>query len=192
MKTKKQLIKQRIVATGIIAITFLMTFGSLVTDQAGAATTSNTILQQIVQGGSLSIEGPGQVNFATITLNTFTVNSTANMIQVNMRDPRGTGAGWTVTGSANDLQAANGAIIANSFLRWGPGTIYALDGSSNTGVAAGASYVGNFADGARTLANTSTNNGMGNYVINGTILNLMIAPATMTGTYQNTLVLTIS
>lgn len=192
MKTKKQLIKQKIVAVGIVTIMLVMTFGSLMTDQAGAADVSNTILQQIVTGTPLSIEGSAQVNFASVALNTVAVNSTGNMIQVNMRDPRGTGAGWSVTGSANNLQAANGAIIANSFLRWAPGTIYVLDGGSNTGVAAGSSYVGNFADGAITLANTSTNNGMGNYVINGTTLNLMIAPSTMIGTYQNTLTLTIS
>jgi hypothetical protein len=192
MKTKKQLVKQKIAAVGIVAITLLMTFGSLMVDQAGAANQSNTILQQIVQGSPLSIEGPTQVNFATVTLNTIAVNSAGNITQVNMRDPRGTGAGWAATGSANNLQAANGAIIANSFLRWAPGTIYALDGSSNTGVVAGTSYLGNFSDGVRTLANTSTGNGMGNYVINGTMLNLMIAPSTYIGTYQNTLTLTIS
>jgi len=193
MKTKKQSIKQQITAAAIVAVMFFMIYGSMNTERAGAATSSNTILQEVIQGGTLSIEGPGQVNFSTITLNTFAANSTATMTQVNMRDPRGTGAGWTVIGTANSLQAVNGATISNAFLRWSPGTIYALDGSSNAGVAAGAAYAGNFADsGGKTLANTSTNNGLGNYVINGTTLNLLVAPSTMSGTYQNTLTLTIS
>jgi hypothetical protein len=190
-KTKKQLIKQQIAATIVVATMFAMVFGSVTINQAGAATVSNTILQQIIQAGSLSIEGPGQVNFSTITLNGVAVNSTANMLQVNMRDPRGSGAGWTVTGLANNMQSGTN-IISNAYLRWAPGDILALDGSSNTGVAAGVDYTGNFADGPRTRANTSTNNGMGNYVINSTVLNLLIEPSVLTGTYQNTLTLTIS
>jgi len=192
METKKQLIRQQIAAAMVVMVTFVMIFSSMSVNQAGAATTANTILQQVVQGGTLSIESSGQVNFATITLNTFATNSTASLPQVNMRDPRGSGAGWTVTGAANSMSAVNGATISNAHLSWAPGTIYALDGSSNTGVAAGASYSGNFGDGARTLANTSTNNGMGNYVINATTLNLMVLPSTMVGTYQNTLTLTIT
>lgn len=153
----------------------------------------NTLLQANVQGGTLSLDSPEQANYATVTLNASTQTTTANLIQVNMRDPRGSGVGWTTIGSANDMAAGSNAI-ANDWIDWAPGTIYALDGASNTGVAAGADYTGNFGDGTRTLANTTTdsNDGMGNYVINGTIMNLKIQSDVNAGVYQNTLLLTIS
>jgi hypothetical protein len=156
------------------------------------AEADNAILELVVSAGSLSIEAADQYNFAGVTLNAVTVNTTANMIQVNMRDARGSGAGWTATGGANNLTAANGAEISNIWLRWAPGDIYALDGASNSGVAPGPDYIGNFGDGVRTLANTSSNNGMGNYVINGTILNLTVDSSVPATTYHNTLTLTIS
>jgi hypothetical protein len=61
-------------------------------------------------------------------------------------------------------------------------------------VAPGADYTGNFGDGALTLVNTAltSNRGMGNYVFNSTILNLMVMPDVMAGTYENTLTLTVS
>ena len=153
----------------------------------------NTLLQAIVQGGTLSLDSPEQANYTSVTLNASTQTTTANMIQVNMRDPRGSGAGWTTIGACNDMKAGTNTI-SNAYIDWAPGTVYALDGSSNTNVAAGADYTGNFGDGARTLANTSlsTGDGMGNYIINGTIMNLKIESSVNAGTYQNTLLLTIS
>lgn len=177
-------------ATLVVVFMFGMIGGTLNINYADAIG-ANTVLNLLVQAGSLSLEAPGQVNFTTVTLAGVGQNTTANIVQVNMRDMRGTGASWTAVGTANAMTAGNGATISNSDLRWAPGTIYALDGASNAGVAAGAG-TGNFGDGARTLANTSTNNGLGNFVINGTILNLTVPSTTYSGTYQNTLTLTIS
>jgi len=191
VKTKKQEIKQKIVATLVVVFMLVMIAGVVKVENIRAEA-DNAILELIVSSGSLSIEAADQVNFATVTLNAVTVNTTANMVQVNMRDARGSGAGWTATGAANYLTAANSSNISNIWLRWAPGDIYALDGADNTGVVSGADYSGNFGDGSRTLANTSTNNGMGNYVINGTILNLTIDSETPAATYHNTLTLTIS
>ena len=190
-KTKKTTIKQKIFATLIVFFMLAMLSGVVRVGKISAET-DDAILELIVSAGSLSIEAASQVNFAGVTLNAVSVNTTGNMVQVNMRDARGTGAGWTATGAANNLTAANATNISNIWLRWAPGDIFALDGADNTGVAAGADYSGNFGDGARILANTSTNNGMGNYVINGTILNLLVDSGTPATTYQNTLTLTIS
>lgn len=187
----KQEIKQKIVATLVVVFMLVMISG-VVRIGGIRAETDDAVLELIVSAGSLSIEAAAQVNFATVTLNAVSVNTTANMVQVNMRDARGSGAGWTATGAANNLTAANSTNISNIWLRWAPGDIYALDGADNTGVAAGADYSGNFGDGSRTLANTTANNGMGNYVINGTILNLLVDSGVPAATYHNTLTLTIS
>jgi len=191
VKTKRNEIKQKIVATLVVVFMLAMLGGVLKVYDVRADNVDTTTLQQQITTGSLSLESPTQVNFNATTAGTG-VNSLANMVQVNMRDYTGTGSGWTTTGSANNMVAGNGAILANTRLKWSPGTIYALDGASNSGVAAGASYSGNFGDGSRTLANASGNNGMGNYVINGTTMNLLIQAGDVTGTYQNTLTLTIA
>lgn len=170
---------------------FVMVSGMIKIYDATASPNANITTQAIVTGGSLSIDTQGQVNYSSVTLNAAAQNTTGNILQVNMRDPRGTGAGWSVTGLANNMQAGTN-IISNVWIRWAPGDIYGLEGSSLTGVAAGPDYVGNFGDGARTLANTSTNNGMGNYCINDTMLNLTIGAGTPAGTYQNIVALTIS
>lgn len=180
-------------ATLVVVFMFGMVLGSMNVQDAGAIG-SNSLLRQVVVAGTLSLEATNFLLFPQVTLNASAQNSFVNMGQVNMRDPRGTGAGWTAVGSANSLVAVNGAVISNSMLRWAPGDIFALDGASNTGVVAGADYSGNFGDGVRVLANTALtdNKGMGNYVINGTILNLLLMPDVMAGTYENTLTLTIS
>lgn len=191
MKTKKNQIKEQIVATLVVVFMFGMIFGTLSVDNSQAIG-ANTVLNLLVTSGTLSLEAPAQVNFADVALAGVAVNTAGNLVQVNMRDPRGTGAGWTVVGSANAMTATNGSTIPQAYLRWAPGDIFALDGSSNTGVAPGADYSGNFGDGSRTLANTAANAGLGNYVINGTILNLTVPATTYAGTYQNTLTITIS
>lgn len=186
----KQQIKQKIIAT-LVVVFMLAMLGGIIRISDVRAIGDNTTLQQEITAGSLSLESPTQVNFNATTAGAG-VNSLANMVQVNMRDYRGTGASWTTVGAANNMVAANAAEIPNSRLRWAPGDIYALDGASNDGVAAGADYSGNFGDGSRTLANASTNNGMGNYIINATTLNFLITADDYIGTYQNTLTLTIS
>jgi len=173
---------------------FAMIFGSM-TVRDVIAIGANTTLQAVISGTALSLESPTQVDYAGVTLNGVQQNTMANLTVVNMRDPRGTGAGWTAIGAANNMKSGTNDI-SNAYVSWSPGTIYALDGASNTGVAAGTAYSGNFADGSgtKTLANTalSANVGMGNYVINGTTMNLMIKSTVPAGTYQNTLTLTIS
>ena len=190
VKTKKIEIKQKIFAT-LIVFFMLAMISSILRISNVRAIGDNTTLQQEITAGSLSLESPLQVNFNSQTAGT-SVNSLANMVQVNMRDYRGTGASWTAVGSANNFYKDVENNIPNSRLRWAPGDIFALDGADNAGVVAGPDYSGNFGDGDRTLANTSTNNGMGNYVINSTTLNLLIDAGDSTGTYQNTLTLTIA
>jgi len=192
METRKKQLKQKIIATLVVVFMFAMISGT-VNPIRVRAIGDNTLLQANVQGGTLSLDSPEQANYATVTLNASAQTTTANLIQVNMRDPRGSGAGWTTIGACNDMKAGTNTI-SNAYIDWAPGTVYALDGASNTGVAAGADYAGNFGDGSRTLANTalSAGDGMGNYVINGTIMNLQILSSVNAGVYQNTLLLTIS
>jgi len=195
-KTKKQQIKQQIVATFIVVFMFAMVFGVLDSNIVSAIGFNATLVQNFV-AGTLQLEGPASIGFPAITVGVAT-NSLANMDSVNIRDYRGTGAGWSVVGSMNNMLASNASprnfLDANN-IAWFPGntTLTAKEGASTSGIAYGTNTFMNSGT-SRTLINASTNNGMGNYVLNGTLINVQYYgwANQATGTYQNTLTLTVS
>jgi hypothetical protein len=179
-------------ATIVVFFMGVMVFGSMdVLDIMAANQTTTTLIQNFV-AGALELEAPSTKGFNNILIGQAN-NSLANLDVINMRDYRGSGAGWAVTGVMNDLTTTGIGVntIANSVIAWAPGSQFALDGGSNTGVAVGTA---GFFNVARTLINASTNNGMGNYRVNGTVLNVVYSgsPTQVAGTYQNTLTLTIN
>jgi hypothetical protein len=190
MKTKKHEIKQKIAATLIAVFMFIMIFGSVSVDFTSAIGTNTTLIQNLV-AGTLSMEAPATISFNNINIGS-AINSLANMTVVNARDYRGSGVAWGVTGTMNNLTASNAGInnISNSVIAWDPGDSFA-DNGSNAGTTVG---VPGYFSSARTLFNTSTNNGMGNYKITNTTLNVVYNGATdvVAGTYQNTLTMIIS
>jgi hypothetical protein len=189
MKTKKQQIKQKIVATLVVLFMFVMVFGSINVGFINAIGTNTTLIQNLI-AGSLSMEAPATIGFNDINLGS-PINSLANMIQVNARDFRGIGNAWSVTGTMNNLTTAGAGVnnISNTVIAWAPGASFA-DNGSNAGTAVGAA---GYFDSARTLFNTSVNNGMGNYKIVNTTMNVVYNgnPNFVAGTYQNTMTMTI-
>lgn len=192
MKTQKTKVKQQIAAIIVIFFMMLMVFGSR--NNVFAVGTNTTLTQNLISGTfSMEVSSTNLV-FSDLTIGVG-ANSTANLTQVNARDYRGTGAGWTVSGTMNNLTASNGAVgtnnISNASINWLPGQFFALDSGSNTGVAIGTG--GTFAT-AQTLINASTNNGMGNYKITNTMLNILYSgTATQKAAmYQNILTITIT
>ena len=193
MKTKKQQIKQQISATLVISFMIFMVFGTMNTEFASALGTNVTLVQNIVQG-TLQLEAQASLGFATPFTIGVAGNSTANMTVVNMRDYRGNAAGWSIAASMNNMYmgAAFGANnISNANISWYPGTINSPDGSTITGITAGTSGV--FSAG-KSLASSTSNNGMGNFNVANTLINITYNgnPAQLWGTYQNVLLLTIS
>jgi hypothetical protein len=190
VKTKKQQIKQRIAATLVVLFAFVMVFSSFNINFTSAIGTNTTLIQNLI-AGTLAMEAPATLGFNNINLGT-PINSLANMTQVNARDYRGSGLAWSVTGTMNNLQAAAAGVnnISNAVIAWAPGGFFS-DNGTNTGVALGTA--GYFNGGPRTLINTSVNNGMGNYKIVNTTMNVVYNgnPNFVAGTYQNTLTMTI-
>lgn len=189
-KIKKQQIKQKIVATIIVFFMMIMVFGSR-GDIFAANQTNTTLTQNLIQG-TLQLE----VSSTNLVFNDLTIgvgaNSMANLTIVNARDYRGTGAGWTVSATMNNLMvsAAGQNDISNAAINWKPTEFAALDGGNALGVAIGAG--GTFAT-AQTLINASTNNGMGNYKVSNTVLNVLYNGSTIqkAGMYQNLMTMTI-
>jgi hypothetical protein len=188
-KTKKQQIKQKIAATLVVIFMFVMVFGSVNINFTSAIGTNTTLIQNIL-AGALSMEAPTTLAFNNINLGT-AINSLANMNQVNARDYRGSGAAWSVTGTMNNLTASAAGVnnISNAAIAWAPVASFA-DNGTNTGTAVGAA---GYFSAARTLFNTSINNGMGNYKIVNTTVNVIYNgnPNFVAGTYQNILTMTI-
>ena len=175
MKTNKQKIKQQIVATIVVFFMFIMVSGTVNVMNGNAATTVYMNLIQNFVSGTLSIECMANLVFNDITIASAT-NSLANMTVFNIRDYRGSGAGWTVTSFSGNLVILNNATginnISNAFIAMNPATatIIGLDGSSTSGIALGSAAYLNY---ARTLVNSSTNNGMGNYRVNNVTYNIV-------------------
>lgn len=192
MKTKKQEIQQKIMATIVVFFMGVMVFGSMDVRDTQAIGTNTTLIQNFV-AGTLQLETLSSVGFSDLTVGVG-ANSSTNLTLVNVRDYRGSGAGWTVAGTMNNLVITNGATgtnnISSSAINWYPVEFYGLEGASNTGVALGSS--GAFS-GARTLINTSSNNGMGNYKVFNTLVNVFYSgdPTQKLGEYQNILTMTI-
>jgi len=195
MQTKKRQIKQQIIATLVVSFMFLMVFGALNQEIVSANFVSN-LIQNFV-GGTLQLQGPTSIGFPDINVGTPT-NSLANLSAVNIRDYVGSGALWSVVGSMNNMLATNAGtrnfLDANN-IAWFPGnaTLTGLEGASTSGIALGTNTLMNAAT-SRTLINASANNGMGNYILNGTLINIQYYGwgNQIAGTYQNTLTLTIS
>ena len=191
MKTKKQTIKQKIMATLVVLFMMFMMFGSLDLSQISAQTVTNTNLIQNIVAGNFWHEAMQNVVFNNIVVGVAT-NSLANMTITNLWDLRGSGAGWSLTGYCNSLTTTAAGIntIANTEIAWSPvgATIIAISGVT-TGIANGTA---NFLNAPRTLMNASVNNGMGNYRINNVTLNVVYNGRTdqKTGTYQATLTMT--
>ncbi|PIS42819.1 MAG: hypothetical protein COT24_01665 [Candidatus Kerfeldbacteria bacterium CG08_land_8_20_14_0_20_40_16] len=198
METKLRKTKEQIISLIIILVMFTMVFGKLMISNiqdVWADDQANITLEEIITGSDLGTSAPTQVNFAGFTINGFVTNVAATLNDANAWDLRGTGVGWSFTAITNNMIGsgllAPGNMIANTAINISTaGGITGLGGSSTTGIALGGS-IGNFSDGPMTIANASTNNGMGNYVVNSTILQTTIAANNKAGTYQSTLTISI-
>jgi len=192
MKTKKQQIKQKIIATLVVSFMFIMVSGTFNVTSILAATTTYTNLIQNMDQGNLELDAPYNVAFNNLSVGV-AANSLANLDQVNMRDYRGTAAGWTVVGYTNNLQVSSAGInnISNASIWWNPGTLTNFQGSS-TGVTPASGWA-SFGS-QRTLVSASANNGMGNYRVSNTQLNIVYNGRIdqLQGTYSCVLTMTIS
>jgi len=194
-QTRKKQTKQKIIAVLIVTFMLTMVFGTLDLPFGLAANQSLSNLIQNFVGGELSMEAPSSLGFNNLSVGV-AANSLANMDYVNFRDYRGSGAGWSVSATMNNMftsEAGTRNYLLNGNIAWFPQTavLTGLEGSSTSGIAKGSD--GLF-DAARTLVNTSTNNGMGNYRLNSLNLNVQYYGwgDQKAGTYQNTLTMTIS
>lgn len=195
MKTKKEQLKQKIIALTVVAFMFFMVFNTVELRNVFAIG-ANTTLTQNFTTGSLALTASSSAGFNDVQVGT-AINSKANLVVVNMQDYRGGGAGWTTSGNITaQFQATNAGynVIPNAVVAWNPtgAALTTPDSSNLNGNTKGtASY---FDGGLKTLLTFSSGNGMGNYQMSGTELNIVYnGRADQTaGSYTATLQLTIA
>ena len=190
METKKQTIKQKIVATTVVLFMLFMLFGSLDLPNVSAVGTTTNLIQNVL-AGSLGHSAMQNLVFSDITIGVPS-NTTANLSPTNAWDYRGTGVGWGVTGYANALSVAGAGVnnIANSLIQWNPtgGAIVAINGvitSMTKGVVANL-------DGSRALFTAPGGSGMGNYQMLNVMVNVSYngVISQLQGTYHAVLTMT--
>lgn len=192
MKNSKQEVKQKIAATTVLIFMLSMMFGSLNLPGALATVTTTNLIQNFA-GGTFGHQAQQNLVFTQITVGTAS-NTTSNMLQTNVWDFRGTGAGWSISGVCNDmLTSAVGVNMLNaSTIRWNPAgaTVTALSGVT-TGITNGTLQT---LETSRTLISATSNNGMGNYRMWNVLLNIQYNGRTdqKTGTYGGVLTMTSS
>jgi len=197
MKTKKQKVKQQIVAVLVMAFMFVMISGSVNVPDLLAATSFTVATQQNIVAGALNVDSLASIGFPDITISN-PANSQANLTVVNMQDWRGNGMGWTLSMTANALTTAVAGTntIANTYIFVNTGASVGVVSGSATGVATTGAGSWRDLSASRTLVNTASNNGsgMGSYNLSNTMINVVYNgnPSQKAGTYQNLLTLTIA
>jgi S-adenosylmethionine/arginine decarboxylase-like enzyme len=192
MKTLKQNIKQRIVATVVVMFMFSMLFGSLNLPGVSATGTNTNLIQNFIPGG-FAHQAQQNLVFTQITVGAAS-NTTANMLQTNVWDFRGSGAGWSISGVCNDmLTTQTGVNMINATqIRWNPAgaTVTAFSGVT-TGITNGTLQT---LETSKTLISAAVNSGMGNYRMWNVLLNIQYNGRTdqKTGTYGGILTMTSS
>jgi hypothetical protein len=149
-----------------------------------------------VAGAPLSLSVPSSVvAMPNVTLNGFDQIVSGALNSVTVVDPRGTGAGWNLTGQVSDFVGPNGLIVANN-LGWVPsasvvpGSLPVAPGTASV-VAPGPTAVpGTGLGDARGLCSAAAGASAGAFTC-GASLNLGVPGSTRLGTYTGVLTLTL-
>jgi len=191
MKTKRLVIKQKIMATLVVIVMLVMVFSTL--EYKRILADSNVLVNVEVSAGTLSMSTVTAFNLSGITVGTAT-NSKNNLLVVNAIDYRGTGAGWTVAMYASNFNIVNRATgtnnLSNAVAYITPGTLGNYNSASHTGIAVGAAGA---LSASRTLFNAGSTYGMGAYYLGNSEYNLVYNgnAALLAGFYNSTSTVTI-
>jgi hypothetical protein len=149
-----------------------------------------------VAGAPLSLSVPSSVvTMPSVTLNGFDQVVSGALNSVTVVDPRGTSAGWNLTGQVSDFVSAGGLILANN-LGWVPtaavvpSTLPVPSGVSTSVTAGTAATPGSGLGDARGLCSSPSGASAGAFTC-GATLNLGVPGSTRAGTYTGVLTLTL-
>ncbi len=186
------------------SVTFTATGKSPVTVAftTGISATGSETINTSVSGSplSLSVSSAAPVVIAPVTLNGQDQIVSGTLNPVVVADPRGTNAGWSLTGQVSDFQSPPSGVIPAADLGWSPTAVVnqpAVSDLVHTGtvvpaVAAGAPVVpGSGLNLARSLCSSAPGSSTGSFTCGGA-LSLGVPFDTPVGSYTAVLTITLT
>jgi hypothetical protein len=158
-------------------------------NSAGTLTPTQSYLPiDVTFTGALQlVSAPTSSTLPGVALNGTSQSTSGTLGNMQVKDSRPTAPGWTLTASStNFTSGAN--TISNTLATLTPGSVTTPNGSSLTGVSAGAGGALNV---SRTIMSATAANGLGTYNVNPTEA-AQINTTVKTGTYSATLTITLS
>ncbi|MDP1808055.1 MAG: WxL domain-containing protein [Actinomycetota bacterium] len=141
----------------------------------------------VVKGGPLSLTPSADQTLADAVLDGNDTSTTGSLGELQVKDARGTGAGWYVTAAATDFaeQSTANTIAAGGFTVPVAPVVTTIAGNGGVTSAAGTLSGAGF-----TLLNSSSPNGRGRYSATPDLL-LQVPAQTYIGTYAATVTETL-
>lgn len=154
------------------------------------------VITSEITGGALTMATSGN----SVTLNPMVLNgrdqiTTGSLLPVEVIDPRGTGAGWSLTGQVSDFVSAGGIILADNF-GWDPfasvqaGSLPVPAGTSSVVTSGGSAWPGHGLGDAKALCSAAAGASAGAFTCAAS-LQLGVPASALAGVYTGVLTLTL-
>ena len=163
-------------------------------EQSQGNVLGTTTLYATVNAGSLSLSTSSTATLSATTVSESAGNATGSTGTITATDNRGSGAGWSVTGTSTDFSCCSDThtiAVTNLAINPNNSTLAGVNGASTTGVTAGSSHTFTSTIDSATIVSASADNGMGQYTINPAVT-LTIPVGVYAGTYTATATITVS
>ena len=192
VKKEIKTIKERIYSLLVLSLLLGMLFTSL--NVATASNQDTTNLAVTITVGSLDTTAENtDFDWPAATAGQAS-NQQENMNNIQVTDYRGNSGGWSLTATANNLEAGTNILNTYARVKAGPGDVTNLNESDITGVTAGSAdqSLGSESGNAVNMMTATADNGAGAFQLDNTVMNLSIEAGDAAGDYTAVLTLTVS
>lgn len=147
----------------------------------------------LITGSQLDMTQPTIGNFEGVTLNGLAQTTNAQVGTFTVKDPRGTGEGWSIVMKATQFtDSSNGNVLPLNSLEIGAPSITEVVGSGSSDAQLITTTGGNIDNlNGLVILSAGTNEGMGTYTVDANTLTLNLLPKDVkAGNYTTTISVT--
>lgn len=162
---------------------------SIIGGNAAMAADSTTV----IKGDQLDMTQPTIGNFDEITLNGLAQSTNAQVGSFTVKDPRGTGDGWSVWMQATQFtDSSNGNVLPQNSLEIAAPSISEVEGSGSSDAQLITTTGGKIDnENGLVILSAGSNKGMGSYIVDANTLTLNLLPRDVkAGSYTTTVTVT--